>query len=142
MPPSLLPQSISQTALLVLLQVLEVSATPLLDLQAVPNATQDWRKGSLSSFVGLHSVTITEAAWVDPPPSINYVKKYPAISDDTGGNAVGVVAINCAYSELYVSGSKRNSKWSSDCNVVTYILIRSAQQSEFCFARRIFSAKI
>ena len=33
--------------------------------------------------------------WVDPPPSTNYVRAYPAISADTGGNAVGVVAVNC-----------------------------------------------
>ena len=43
--------------------VLEVSATPLLDLQAAPNATLDWRTSlppderRLTDFVGLHSVT-------------------------------------------------------------------------------------
>ena len=75
---------------------LEVSCTPLLDLQAVPNMTKDWRNDTLSSFVGLHSITIDGVAWVDPPPSTNYVAPYPAISPDTGGNAVGVVAVNCS----------------------------------------------
>ena len=93
--------------------VLEVSSTPLLDLQAAPNATLDWRKGTLAAFVGLHSVTITEVAWVDPPPSINYVKKYPAISDDTGGNAVGVVAINCTVFDCGIDGLFMTSSSSS-----------------------------
>ena len=82
----------------------EVSCTPLLDLQAVPNATKDWRGGVLSSFVGLHSITISEVSWVDPPPSTNYLSRYPAIKPDTGGNAVGVVSVNCSVPDCGLDG--------------------------------------
>ena len=82
-------------------------------LQAVPNATKDWRGETLNSFIGLHSVTITEVMWVDSPPSTNYLTKYPAIPPSTGGNPVGVVSLNCTVSDCGIDGLFLTSSSSS-----------------------------
>ena len=95
--------------------VFEESTTPLLDLQAKPNLTKDYRGGTLTSFVGLHSVTINEVMWVDSANvgTTNYIKNYPAISNNTGGNAVGVVSVNCSVKDCGIDGLFMTSSSSS-----------------------------